>query len=91
MTAVTNRDGSRATGLTMTGQRRVMHNRDKICWPVNEAASRPGGGRIVGDTMVASHPAMAMPAMAMRYEPASGAICGKTAAADMFDEQSDSC
>lgn len=91
MTAVTNRDGSRATGLTMTGQRRVMHNRDKICLPVNEAASRPADGRIIGDSMAASHPTMAMPAMAMKSEPARGAICGKTAAADMSDEQMDSC
>ncbi|MCA2316891.1 hypothetical protein JF775_21550 [Mycobacterium sp. WUMAC-025] len=75
----------------MTGQRRVMHNRDKICLPVNEAASRPADGRIIGDSMAGSHPTMAMPAMAMKSEPARGAICGKTAAADMSDEQMDSC
>ncbi|AFS14867.1 MULTISPECIES: hypothetical protein [Mycobacterium] len=40
--------------------------------------------------MAASHPAMAMPAMAMKSEPARGAIRGKTAAADMSDEQMDS-
>jgi len=56
----------------------------------HEAASRPAGGRIIGDSMAASHPAMAMPAMAMKSEPARGAIRGKTAAADMSDEQMDS-
>ncbi|MBY0288108.1 MAG: hypothetical protein K2X52_13290 [Mycobacteriaceae bacterium] len=91
MTAVTDRDGSRATGLTITGQRRLIHNRDKTCLPVNEAASRSGGARINGDGMATNHPAMAMPAMAMKSEPASGAIRGKTAAADISDEQIDSC
>ncbi|MBI2698863.1 MAG: hypothetical protein CK429_02230 [Mycobacterium sp.] len=90
MTEVTNRGGSRATGLTMTDQRRVMHNREKICMPVNEAVSRPGGGRMVGDRMAANQPAMGMPALA-KSEPGSGAIRGKTAAADKSDEQMDSC
>ncbi|PBD10887.1 hypothetical protein BI295_22945, partial [Mycobacterium avium subsp. hominissuis] len=47
MTAVTNRDGSRATGLTMTGQRRVMHNRDKIWLPVTKPrADRPAAASL---------------------------------------------
>ncbi len=91
MTAVTNRDGSGAIGLTMTGQRIVIHNRDKICLPVNEGASRLGGARIIGDSMSASHPAGAMAAIAVKSEPASGAIRDKTAAAaDMSDAQIDS-
>lgn len=75
----------------MTGQRRLIHNRDRTCLPFNETASRPGGARIIGDSMAASHPAMPMPAMAMKSEPASGAIRGRTAAANMSDEQIDSC
>ena len=83
------------TGLLIQVEGKEPYDRfrGRLTIPIRDPRGRviAWGARIIGETMAASNPARVMTAMAMKSDPATNAIRGITAAADMSEEQMDSC